>query len=158
MSKRELQLVELSNVDGWVSGSKGTLVVPGEPVFNVYQPVESAEVIAIGDRRMIRFGRTGIFGALLVDLASGNVVQQIQADPNVSLVNTSLSAFNSCLEVFLSRLPLEELEDEDEEDARNARVAREIESDLKRIDPQAYTEDSFWYEMRWSVASGDFTS
>lgn len=158
MEERKLQLVELSNVEGWFSGSKGALVVPGEPVFNVYQPVESVEVITIGDRRMIRFGRTGIFGALLVDLASGNVVQQIQDDPDVSMVNTSLSAFNRCLEVFLNRFPLDELEDEDEEDERNARVAREIESDLKRIDPQAYTEDSFWYEVRWSVAIGDFTS
>jgi hypothetical protein len=65
MQERIIQLVELSNVDGWVSGSKGTLVVPGEPVFGVYRPVESAEVITIGERRMIRFGRTGVFGSFL---------------------------------------------------------------------------------------------
>ncbi|MFD5856773.1 SUKH-4 family immunity protein [Streptomyces chartreusis] len=158
MEDEKLQLIELSNVDGWVSGLEGVLFVPGDPVFNVYQPVESVETIAIGSRRMIRFGRTGVFGALLVDLGSENVVQQIQGNPEVSLVNTSISAFNSCLEVLLDRLPLDELEDEDEEDERSGRVAREIESALKEIDPQAYTDDSFWCEVRWSVATGDFTS
>jgi hypothetical protein len=44
---------------------RGTPIVPGEPVFNVYEPVESAEVITIGERRMIRFGRTGVFGSFL---------------------------------------------------------------------------------------------
>ncbi|OSZ61569.1 hypothetical protein OQI_04485 [Streptomyces pharetrae CZA14] len=107
-------------------------------------------------REVIEFGSTGFFGSLLVDVSSGSILERVQDATNLSMVNTSLSAFNNCLEMFSEYFPLDQIDDEDASIERNARVAREIESDVKRIDPEAYEEGSFWYEVRWSVAIGDF--
>ena len=79
-----------------------------------------------------------------------------QSGPDVSLVNTSLDAFTHCLEEFSAKFPLAEIEDEDEAEERDRGVARKIEEDVLRIDPDAYVENSFWYEVRWGVAIGDF--
>jgi hypothetical protein len=152
MGQKKLQLVEVS-AD---SGEK--LVVPGENIFDVYRPAEALELVTVCDRRMIRFGYTGAFGTLLLDLASGNIVERLHDDDDVKVVNTSLAAFNSCLEAFLDKFPLDDIEDEDAADERNAQVARQIESELTRIDPNSYVEGSFWYEVRWGVAIGDFAS
>ncbi len=57
----------------------------------------------------------------------------------------------------MEKFPLEDVEDEGERDERDNMLAREIEGDVRRIDPEAYFEGGFWYEIRWSVAIGDFS-
>ncbi|MEU8295585.1 SUKH-4 family immunity protein [Streptomyces pseudogriseolus] len=157
MEQKVFKLDELSKIDGDAAGAPGSLIIPTEAVFDLYQPIDPPTFCKVGNHNMVIFGQTGAFGHLLVDLATGHVVEQIRNDPEVALVNTSLAAFTECLKAFINNLPLGELEDEDEVEERNAQVAREIENALRRIDPKAYTEDSFWYEARWGVAIGNFT-
>jgi hypothetical protein len=149
-----LEMVELA-----VAGNDGgeVLRVPGEAVYRVYVPAVELERVTVDGRLFLRFGATGAFGSLLFDTSSGNVVEKLDGDPEVSLVNTSLDAFNRCLEAFSVKFPLAEIDDEDEEEERNNSVAREIERELRLIDPEGYREDSFWYEVRWGVAIGDFS-
>lgn len=153
MSRKELRMIELSGDVG--ESTMGSLRIPGETVYEVYRPAKSLEETIVDGRRLIRFGFTGAFGSLLLDTSSGHVVEQLQDEPNVSFVNTSLEAFNRCLGAFAGKFPFGDSDDEDEE--VDAEVAREIEADVIAIDPDAYVEGSFWYELRWSVAIGDFS-
>jgi hypothetical protein len=153
MSGKELRMIELS-VDASESNVEN-LRIPDEAVYEVYRPAKPLEETIVDGRKFIRFGFTGAFGNLLLDVSSGNVVEQLQDESNVSFVNTSLEAFNRCLEAFAGKFQLGDPDDEGE--AEDAEVAREIERDVIAIDPDAYVEDSFWYELRWSVAIGDFS-
>ncbi|MHC3475637.1 SUKH-4 family immunity protein [Streptomyces sp. 7R007] len=131
--------------------------VPAEPVFGVYRPVGTFKKVAIAGRDLIEFGLTGAFGVLLLDLSSGVVLERVNGESDLSVVNTSIDTFNRCLCVFYSKFPFPKIEDDDESDERDNRVAREVEEEVRRIDPEAYEENSFWYEVRWSVAIGDFS-
>jgi len=152
MTKLEMINLEIEGEPG-----EGVLRVPAEPVYQVYVPAGSLERVMVDSRILLRFGATGAFGSLLLDTSSGAVVEKLEDAPKVSLVNTSLGAFNRCLEAFSVKFPVDEIEDEDEEEERNNDVAREIEREVRLIDPEAYRENSFWYEVRWSVAIGDFS-
>jgi len=147
-------MIELPDVEGVLEN--GSLVIPGEAVYDVYRPAETLQYVSVSGRTLVLFGFTGAFGSLLLDLSSGHVMEKLQNDPDVSLVNTSLEAFKRCLGEFHAKFPLSDIDDEDEAEERDNKVAREIEKDVLRIDPQAYNENSFWYEVRWSVAIGDF--
>lgn len=150
----KLTMTELSNKE---APGSGVLRVPGEIVYHVYRPADSLENVTVGGRALVRFGSTGACGSLLLDASSGNVMESLDGKSDVNLVNTSLDAFNRSLEAFFVKFPLDDIEDEEEAEGRDNRVAREIENDVRLIDPEAYSENSFWYEVRWSVAIGDFS-
>ncbi|MFI5800196.1 SUKH-4 family immunity protein [Streptomyces sp. NPDC051677] len=125
-------------------------------MYNVYVPSGDFERVTIGGCNLIVFGFTGALGSLLLDLSSGCVMEKVEGDSSLSLVNTSLDSFNRCLAAFSAKFPLAEIEDADEAEERDNRVAREVEEEICRIDRQVYAESSFWYEVRWSVAIGNF--
>jgi hypothetical protein len=152
MSSEEARGIELSGGDPSLTVSN--LRIPGEAVYEVYKPVESVQTVTVDDREFLRFATTGASGSLLLDVSSGRVVE-IQTGSGVSLVNTSLESFIDCLEVFVEHLAHLESNDGDEE--VDEEVASELEASILRIDPDAFSEGSFWYEVRWSVAIGDFS-
>ncbi|MFC3577720.1 SUKH-4 family immunity protein [Streptomyces yaanensis] len=154
MTSEKLNMVEISYTDEILEN--WTLRIPGEAVYEVYRPVETLERVTVDGRDLILFGSTGVFGRLMVDVASGVVLEKLEGYSDVSLVNTSLEAFNRCLEVFAAKMPLLEIDDEEEAEEVDREIAKGLEEDVRRIDPEAYVENSFWYEIRWSVAIGDF--
>jgi hypothetical protein len=91
---------------------------------------------------------------LLLDASSGCVVE-IHTGSGVSLVNTSLESFTDCLEVFVEHLA--RLESNDGDEGVDEEVASGLEASILWIDPDAFSEGSFWYELRWSVVIGDFS-
>lgn len=102
---------------------------------------------------MIHIGNVGGAGKLLLDPISGVVWEEHGGRINKHPVNASLDAFNRCVETLLVVLQEaysrgEEREDED--------VAIEFEQKVHEIDPLSNGVDSFWYEIRWGIAIGDF--
>lgn len=146
MSHRGLRIVEAVLDD---TPSLGVLRFPGEEVYEVYKPVLPPQLQRFGDRSYVHFGSTGAFGSILLDLESGNVMEMQKGGALIKFVNESVDKFIECLQVFLSLLSSSEEDDEG--------VADELEVAVKEIDAQAYRENSFWYEIRWSVALGDFS-
>lgn len=133
------------------------LTVPRNSIGDAYRPAESLERISVNGKDFLRFGSIGAFGSALFDPNSGHVVEWIHDSSKVGLVNTSIDAFSECAKAFVEKFPLSDMADEDERDERDNAIAREIEGDVRRIDPEAYFEGGFWYEIRWSVAIGDFS-
>jgi hypothetical protein len=146
MSHRGLRIAEAVLDD---MPSLGALRLPGEEVYEVYKPVRPLRIQRFGDRSYVHFGSTGAFGSILLDVESGNVMEMQTGGVLVKFVNESVDKFIECLQVFLSLLSSSEGDDEE--------VADELEVAVKEIDAQAYKENSFWYEVRWSVALGDFS-
>ncbi|MFF8401755.1 SUKH-4 family immunity protein [Streptomyces sp. NPDC015684] len=146
MSEKGLKTVEIA-LDA--APSLGVLRFPVESVYEVCKPEESFRVEQIDGRTYIRFATTGAFGSLLLDADSGMVFEIHDEDSGVNFVNETMGKFTRCLE-FFSSLLVGQAEDDDE-------LADELEAGIREIDPRAYEENSFWYEVRWGVALGDFS-
>lgn len=156
-SSLAFEFVDLVEGAGNSLGVRASLRVPGNSIGNAYRPAGSLERISVNGADFLRFGAVGAFGSALFDLNSGHIVEWIHDSSEVGLVNTSIDAFSECVKAFVEKFPLEDVEDEGERDERDNMLAREIEGDVRRIDPEAYFEGGFWYEIRWSVAIGDFS-
>ncbi|MFH9090969.1 SUKH-4 family immunity protein [Streptomyces sp. NPDC017673] len=126
------------------------LDLPADSLSNVYKPVEPLEIYESEGGVRICIGRTGIFGRFVLDVQSGKIIEESEDYSYSNFVNSSLTAFIQCLQM-LSALLDGVHEGEDEE------LANMFESQIRQIDPQAYREGSFWYEIRWSIAIGDFS-
>ncbi|MFJ6723870.1 SUKH-4 family immunity protein [Streptomyces sp. NPDC091281] len=158
MDDEDREMVELP--DRLRGSLVGVIEFPADGVADVYLPVEEFEQVVVDGRSLVLFGTTGLSGTLLLDVRSGSVVFRVQGSLQLGVVNSSVDAFNRCLEVFSEKLEaLDEgiTEDEDELDALNNRIAREMEKEFRRIDGGFYSEQNFWYELRWGVANGDFS-
>ncbi|MGW5449269.1 SUKH-4 family immunity protein [Streptomyces asiaticus] len=133
-----------------------SLEVPVGSVGEVYRASERLECVAIEDHgEFLKFGSAGMFGSILLDPRSGQVMESGRDLTSVSLVNTSLQCFISCVRGFIGCFPFYSRDsDSDEWES----VAQKIEELVCRLDPEAYHEDSFWFEVRWSVATGDFAT
>ncbi|MFD3442773.1 SUKH-4 family immunity protein [Streptomyces sp. NPDC058685] len=129
------------------------LEVPAGSVGQVYRSSERLLQVVIGDRVYLKFGSTGLFGSILLDPTTGRVLEAGKSMDSVSLVNTSLSHFIACLSSLVERFPFYSSDSEDDEWES---AALGLESVVRQVDQEAYDEGSFWYEIRWSIASGDF--
>ncbi|WP_399925100.1 SUKH-4 family immunity protein [Streptomyces kanamyceticus] len=138
---------------------KGTapiaIEVPRGAVGEVYRAADSLERTEVDGHSLLKFGSTGAFGSVLFDAESGKVLETDREARETALVNSSLEHFSACIESFINAFPFYE-SGEDDEEAEEA--AQGIEDAIIRIDPDAYYEGSFWYEVRWSVAIGDFAT
>ncbi|GAA2733494.1 SUKH-4 family immunity protein [Streptomyces nogalater] len=150
--------LKVENVEFPGEPSFGSFRVPTETVDGVFTPVRPLQHVQIGKRSFVWFGSSGATGRLMVDSGSGSVFETHDAS-TVTFVNESLGKFIECLEAFSSvvldgaenRDPADEA-DEDE----GERMARRLEERIRMIDPRAYEEDTFWYDIRWDVSLGDW--
>lgn len=126
--------------------------VPTVPIFEVFRPVQPVQLDRIQNRTFICFGTTGLFGRILIDSESGAVVEIHEGETSVKFVNSSIEKFVECLNFFSLLLSGAG----GEPDGDSEELADQLESAIRRIDSDAYTEGRFWYEIRWDVSLGDF--
>lgn len=138
------------------SATPSSLEIPVGSVGEVYRAAERLEFVAIKDRgEFLRFGSAGMFGSILLDPRTGRVMESGRDLASVSLVNTSMERFISCVRGFIGCFPFYSRDSgSDEWEA----AAQKVEELVCRLDPEAYHEYSFWFEVRWSVATGDFAT
>ncbi|MBT2411109.1 SUKH-4 family immunity protein [Streptomyces sp. ISL-12] len=130
-----------------------------ESVGEIFRPLQALEYTRINGRSFIHFGFTGASGRLLVDAENGKVMET-HGESGISFVNSSLAEYADCLSFFsslLSEFESEEGVESDENEDEDERLARKLEEEIRRIDAQAYQENTYWYEIRWGVSLGDFT-
>lgn len=133
-----------------------SLEVPVGSVGEVYRASEYLESVTIGDHgEFLKFGSTGMFGSILLDPRSGRVMEAGRDLASVNLVNTSLERFISCIRGFIECFPFYSRDSGNDEWECAAGKVEEL---VCRLDAEAYREDSFWFEVRWSVATGDFAT
>ncbi|MDG4857751.1 SUKH-4 family immunity protein [Streptomyces sp. T-3] len=132
-----------------------SLVVPAQSVGETYRACESLETIQSDGRGFVKFGLSGISGDMLIDLSSQRVVEMQGGASEPSLVNTSIERFQACVREFIEGFPFYETA-EDEDDFESA--AQKLEESICRLDPEAYFEGGYWYEIRWGIAIGDFAT
>ncbi|MFC8198724.1 SUKH-4 family immunity protein [Streptomyces sp. NPDC057298] len=143
-------IVEFNLVNVPVPSGDFELAVPDR--FLGYHSLDVAETVATEGGYLTRFGIFGRATSVFVDEDSGRVLSGV--DPNaVEIVNTSLSRFIECVRDLTTMAPFYS-EDSDPDEWENA--ALRVEEVIRRIDPSAYGESSFWYEFRWDVTMGDF--
>ncbi|MFD7614364.1 SUKH-4 family immunity protein [Streptomyces sp. NPDC059828] len=133
-----------------------SLEVPVQTVGGGYRASNYLQRVTIaGHGECIRFGSVGAFGSILLDPVDGRIVESGSGLSEVTLVNSSLDCFTTSVKALINRFPFYSV-DSDPDDWE--RAARDIEDSLRRIDSDAYTEGSFWYELRWSISIGDFAT
>ncbi|MFF1958248.1 SUKH-4 family immunity protein [Streptomyces sp. NPDC058220] len=132
-----------------------SLDVPNGSIGELYQPLEFLEFSSIEPRgRLVKFGTLGLFGSILWDPHAGHVVESARGVEGVRVVNTTLGHFTLCMGGLIERYPF----DEDEAGGSWDIAAAGFEDMMRRIDPEAYeVHDNYWYELTWSIKSGDFS-
>ncbi|MEE1767970.1 SUKH-4 family immunity protein [Streptomyces sp. JV185] len=152
--KPEFTMVTL-NFRGPVGNSSlpASLKVPEGSIGDLYHSLDHLEVESIDPLgEFVRFGTTGLFGFILLDPRTGHVVESGRGMGGVRVVNTTLERFSLCVRGLIERYPF--TMDEFGEGWEVA--ANELEGMVRRIDPEAYeVQDNYWYELKWSVASGE---
>jgi hypothetical protein len=142
----EFELVVMTDLEGEIE-----LEVPAE--FFAYQALDLIErVSGRGGRSFARLGSVEDEVGVYLDEDSGEVISWFDPD-DVTFVNSSIEKFTECVRILTERFPYYS-EDSDLEDWMGAAV--EIQKLIKKIDPAAYREGSFWYEFRWDVTMGEY--
>ncbi|MBA4862501.1 SUKH-4 family immunity protein [Streptomyces sp. PSKA54] len=142
----EFDLVVVNDLEGEVE-----LEVPVE--FFAYEASDFIErVSGIGGRSFARFGSLNVEVGVYLDEQSGDVVSWFDPD-NVTFVNSSVGKFVECVHALTEAFPYYSKES-DLEDWERAAV--KIEEAIRKIDPAAYREESFWCEFRWDVTIGEY--
>jgi hypothetical protein len=131
------------------------LEVPTASVGYSYQVAESLEAFIISDVRFLRFGYTGMFGSILLNAATGEVVQSGRDLDEVSLVNTSVEKFSKCVKAVISRFPFYFGDASDDEWESAAADVAQI---VRDIDSRAYFEGGYWHEMTSDIGMGDYAT
>ncbi|MFD4976988.1 SUKH-4 family immunity protein [Streptomyces sp. NPDC058424] len=145
-------MVQLEVRDGSVY-SDAHLEIPAESVGYSYWAAESLDALEINDVSFLRFGYTGMSGSILLNPATGEVVESGEDLNKVSLVNTSLERFAECIRAVIDRCPFysNDASDEEWESAAN-----DVERIVCAIDSNAYIEDGYWSEMVSDITMGDY--
>lgn len=109
-----------------------------------------------GDEPILRFGSSGLSDAIGVDLATGQVVDVINARGCPLLfVNASVEQFTRTVRTLIERFPYY---DRDASDAEMETVANELLEIVRRIDPEAAIPDRYWSTFVDDVAIGDLST
>lgn len=132
-----------------------SLDVPSESVGEVYKAAEFLDRFEFDGKLLIRLGSSGAFGSMLLDLESGQVFEFVPGAESLTFVNSSMEKFSACIEEFVGGFPF--YESSDDEGAAEVAACR-LEESVQRIDYDSYYEGGFWYELRWSIAIGDFAA
>jgi hypothetical protein len=108
------------------------------------------------EKRLLRFGSSGLADSICVDLMTGYVVEVINAaGAPLLFVNTSLEKFTQTVKVVLGRFPYYvEGSTDDEIHA----VADELLRMISGIDPEAVVPDRYWSTFIDDVEIGDLST
>ncbi|WP_393058678.1 SUKH-4 family immunity protein [Streptomyces sp. LN549] len=152
-SEFAMLLLSFGESEEGVPGSH-SLEVPKGPIGGLYRCLDLLEAVTIGARgRFIKFGTTGLFGSVLLDPITGQVVESGRGMEGVRMVNTTLECFTLCVRGVMWVYPFTASESHDWE-----AVASEVEVLVRRIDPEAYeVPDNLWYELKWSILSEEWS-
>ncbi|MEE4493328.1 SUKH-4 family immunity protein [Streptomyces sp. BE230] len=130
-----------------------SLEVPTGPIGSLYRCLDFLEYVTVGARgKFIKFGTTGLFGSVLFDPETGQVVESGRGIESVRVVNTTLECFSLCVRGVMRMYPFIVNESHDWE-----AVGDEVEVLVRRIDPEAYeVPNNLWYEFKWSIVSEEW--
>ncbi|MFJ2650995.1 SUKH-4 family immunity protein [Streptomyces sp. NPDC087420] len=135
-------------------GDSFSVEVPAQSLGQAYRASQKLEEVRIDGVRYYDFGSTGIFGRVVLDPDSGRVMEVGKDRTGATLVNSTIEKFSECVQGFIGRFPFYSADEEDRWEV----VAREVEEMIQGIDPAAFFEGGYWYEIRWAVAIGDFAT
>jgi hypothetical protein len=104
---------------------------------------------------VLRFGTTGIDDAIGVQVRTGEVVEVPADRPSGPLfVSTTLDHFTRTVIALLARYPYYRADAEYEDLARAADDVREI---VRRLDPAAAEDGTYWASVADDVENGDYS-
>jgi hypothetical protein len=136
------------------------LFVDGVPKRFIGRRYTADSSVALLDRQdhkpILRFGSTGLSGAIGVDLATGHIVEVIDVpDSPLLFVNTSIEQFTQTVKAVIDRFPYYE-EGAAEEEIQG--VASELLEKIRNIDPAAAVPDRYWSTFVDDVEIGDLST
>jgi len=107
-------------------------------------------------RAIVRFGSSGLADAIGIDLATGHVVEQINA-PGLPLpfVNTSIGQFTQTVKAVIDRFPYY---GQDADDTEMQAAAADLRDIIRRIDPAAIVPDRYWSTLADDAENGDLST
>ncbi|MEU1410140.1 SUKH-4 family immunity protein [Streptomyces sp. NPDC005731] len=131
----------------------GETGIPAGLIGYEYRPLSKPVFLTeIGERGLIAFATSGLFGRIAVDVATGHVVQIPTIDSaKARHVNSDLGSFSQCVAAVIARFPFY-ADDED----RYEEVAEELRDLISDIDKTALADNGFWETFCDDVAIGDY--
>jgi len=122
----------------------------------LFRPITTPFWIRSGTSSILAFGRASISLVIGVELGSCHVLQILDAPGYpVSFVNSSILCFTKSVLWMAKRYPFY---DADCEDTCRMMVANELRDSLGSIDGPCMGEDTFWGELYWDMANGDWST
>jgi hypothetical protein len=105
---------------------------------------------------LVRFGSSGLAGAICVDFMNGHVVEVVAARGSEQLfVNASIGQFTQTVKAMIDRFPYYGQEATDDEIDR---VAGELLDMIRSIDPEAAVPNRYWSTFADDVQMGDLST
>ena len=109
-----------------------------------------------GDDAVMRFGSSGLSDAVGIHLATGNVVEEINARGfPLCFVNTSIEKFALTVEAVIDRFPYY---GQDATDGEIDVAAADLRDIIRRIDSPAMVPDRYWSTFADDVENGDMST
>jgi hypothetical protein len=107
-------------------------------------------------RKILRFGTSGLSDAFGMDLATGNIVEEINARSfPLVFVNTSIDKFVLTVRAVADRFPYY---GQGATDGEITFAAADLRGIIKDIDPPAMIADRFWSTFADDVENGDMST
>ncbi|MGH3222726.1 MAG: SUKH-4 family immunity protein [Streptosporangiaceae bacterium] len=109
-----------------------------------------------GSEAILRFGSSGLADVIGIDLATGHVVEIINAPHSAPLfVNTSIEQFVRTVRAIINRFPYY---DSDADEYEIQTVANELREIIRHIDLEAAVPDRYWSTFVDDVEIGDLST
>lgn len=144
----------VGNLD-W-EGPDLTLEVPVSMIGAEYRAVSAlTRVASRGHGNLVKFGSTGLFGSVLLDTATGAVVECGRDANHVSLVSSSLPDFIAVVRAVIGLFPFC---GSDGDDGDWVAAARSVEGIVRTLDQGSFIRDGFWDTLVNDIEIGDYST
>jgi hypothetical protein len=131
------------------------LEVPAGLIGHSYRAADGLETFVISGVKFVRFGHAGMFGSILLNITTGEVVESGRDLREVSLVNTSVEHFSRCVQAVIDRFPFYS---SDAGDGEWELAAADVAQIVHNIDSRACFEGGYWHEMTSDIGMGDYAT
>ncbi|MEH0450124.1 MULTISPECIES: SUKH-4 family immunity protein [unclassified Streptomyces] len=130
--------------------------IPAGLIGYEYQPLSEAALLdRIGERGLVVFGTSGLFGRLGIDVASRHVVHiPTPGCATSNPVNRDLRVFHECVAATIARFPFYE----EGEEERFQAAADELRELVTTFDDSALAHNGFWEALCEDVEMGDYAN